>query len=109
MSIFGDYLVEIGLDAGKDFFSNKFNEHEIRKNLKDYIERQRNINELAILSEEIDFQGLKNYLFADFLDDIKIYLFDRKVQRDTMRKEIIAKAYNYANIKNSTHKKEWKT
>lgn len=97
MNIFADYLSELGLEAGKEFLIDKRKDGEIRERIHNYVERQRNINEICDLAEEIDFEGLTKYISSELLDDVKVYLFGNKQNRENMKKTILIKAYSYSN------------
>lgn len=95
-SALADYLTGMGFDAGKDFLVNKKEEKEIRKELKQYIENQRQYNDLCGLAEEIDFDGIIKYIQRNFMDDIRKRLFGTKEERQVARKDIISKAIEYS-------------
>ena len=96
MNFFVDYLVELGLDAGKDYLIDKKKDVEVKECLRDYVERQSNINEMCGLAEEIDFQGLAKYILSELLFDVKVYLFGKKPDRVAMKKIIISKAFSHS-------------
>lgn len=95
-SALADYLTGMGFDAGKDFLVNKKEEKEIRKELKQYIENQRQYNDLCDLAEEIDFEGVIEYIQGNFMDDVRKRLFGTKEERRVARKDIISKAIGYS-------------
>lgn len=92
-----DYLVTLGLEAGRHYFKNRIDDKKLYSDLTVYIERQRAYNEVATLSEEFDFQGLADYLTHDLLSDVECRLFNtRKIKRREARQSVIDKACIYA-------------
>lgn len=96
MNFFVDYLVELGLDAGKDYLIDKKKDAEVAECIRDYVERQSNINEMCGLAEEIDFQGLSEYILSELLFDVKVCLFGKKSDRAAMKEIIISKAFSHS-------------
>lgn len=66
-----DYLVTLGLDGLKEFISDQYNEHQMAEAIREYVERQRDINFTCTREEEIDFGGVVEYLCSSFHDDIE--------------------------------------
>lgn len=78
---------------GKNYIKDKIDEHKLRTALIDYIGRQRKYNEIAVLAEEIDFEGLVEYIHKDLLSDVetRIFSLDRK-KRGEARQRIVQMA-----------------
>lgn len=70
-----EYLTELALDAGKVWFENQIDEKKLRCALLDYIEKQRKYNEICDFAEELDFQGIIEYVKLNLLDDVNKWLF----------------------------------
>lgn len=66
----GEFLIELGLEAGKESIKDRLDEHKLRDKLKDYIERQEKYNLICDRAEEIDFQGFINYISDNICFDI---------------------------------------
>lgn len=66
---------------------------------------QADINELCNLAEEIDFKGKEEYLSTDLLEDVKIYLFSEKDDRERMKNTILERAYEYSQSKTIIQRK----
>lgn len=96
MSFFAEYLAELGLDAGKDYLKQSKRDAEVKARLKDYIEKQSTINEMCTMAEEIDFQGLAEYMSSELLFDVKVCLFGQKPDREAMKETIVSKACSYS-------------
>lgn len=105
-SALADYLTGIGFDAGKDFILAKKEEKEIRSELHQYIENQRKYNEMCSLAEEIDFEGIIEYLQGNFMDDIRNRLFGKREERGLARETIINKAVGYSSATTDEAKKK---
>lgn len=100
MSILLEYITEIGLDAVKDKIKDASMEAAARTRLTEYLEKQHKLNFNCTQEEEIDFEGLANYIRQELIEDVKVRLFaSSKEERDNAHKTIIAKAKNYAQSK----------
>lgn len=95
-SAVGNYLLELGLDISKDRFKDAIQEREVRKRLESYLEQQSEINEMCSLEEELDFQGIVDYIRRDLIEDARIRMRGAKRERDSARKNIRTKAVSYA-------------
>ncbi len=95
-----EYLAELALDAGKNRFKDKIDEQKLKSALINYIENQQKYNEVCTLAEEIDFQGLVEYIEQNFLDAVndRIFAPSRK-DRGQARSSIIAAAIAYSKAK----------
>lgn len=92
-----EYVANLGVDAAREKLGDKIDEQKLRSALAGYIERQRKYNEAVTLSEEIDFQGLVEYIHDEMLDDVEKRLFSpSKKERGQARQSIIDKACIWA-------------
>lgn len=92
-----EYIAELGLDAAKKHIREKIDERKIRSALIEYIERQRKYNDVALLAEEIDFQGLVEYIRNNLLDEVETRIFNpSKKKRGEARHHIVDMACSYA-------------
>lgn len=88
-----EYLINLALDAGKAWFGDRVDEEKLKSILSDYIERQRKYNEVSDLAEEMDFEGMVEYIRQNFLDEVNRWLFAlSKEDRGQARSSIIAAA-----------------
>lgn len=95
-----EYLAELALDVGKNWFQEKIDEYKLKSALLNYIERQEKYNEVCTFTEEIDFQGLLEYIDQNLLDAVSTRIFAlEKKDRERARDSIInaAIAYSKAN------------
>lgn len=99
MSVFVDYLTNLGFDAGKDFLVDSKKKAEAKEKIRNYIKLQANINEMCSLAEEIDFEGIAEYLSTDLLEDVKMYLFSENSDRKRIRNTILERAYTCSQSK----------
>ena len=81
MEIIVDYLSNIGLDVVRDRIKSTAMEFAVRDRLRDYLTRQNEINEVCSREEEIDFEGLANYIQEELIEDVKIRLFGESEER----------------------------
>lgn len=95
ISTVAGYVADLGLDAGKDYIKGKRDEKKLRESLISYIERQRKYNEVCSFAEEIDFQGLIEYIRDNLLDDVVKRIScvkpeDRQLARQTIVDSAVA-------------------
>lgn len=92
-----EYLAELALDAGKNQFKNRVDEQKLKSALMNYIARQQKYNEICTLAEEIDFQGLVEYIDQNLLDAVNNRLFaPNRKNRGQARTSIITAAITYS-------------
>lgn len=96
MSIVVEYLGNIGLEVVRDRIKDSAMETAARDRLRDYLARQKRINEVCTREEEIDFEGLAKYILEDLIEDVKIRLFGGIAERARARNAILKKAISYA-------------
>lgn len=94
-----DYLLELGLCVGLEKFKDRVNEHKLKSALKNYIEQQKRYNELCSLAEEIDFQGLMEYIYQNLMDAVETRMFNpNKKERGRARDDIMRAAIAYSKV-----------
>lgn len=101
-------IANIGIDVAKEHFKNKRLEAKAKERLSEYLTRQEKYNFDCSLEEEIDFEGLAEYIHNDLIDDVKIRLFGRKQERGIAREAIADKAACYAQAKTKLSKERAK-
>lgn len=85
-----EYLTDLGIEATKDNVKNKLDEKKLRESLMAYIESQQNYNEMCSLTEEIDFQGLIDYIKNNLIDATGTRFFDpNRNKRRQARQQIV--------------------
>lgn len=92
-------IANIGWDAVKEQYKIKQDEKKAREALMDYLARQQKYNFNCSLEEEIDFEGLSEYIRGNLIDDVKKRLFGTKEERGVARQSISDKAAYYAKSK----------
>lgn len=86
-------IADLAFDAGKDYFKSRIDERKLYENLMSYIEHCDKYNYMCSLAEEIDFQGLMDYIDGQLLDDVTIRIFSpNKKKRGNSRQNIINRA-----------------
>ncbi len=98
------FVADIGLDAAKERFKLKQDEIQARAKLMNYLARQQKYNFNCSLEEEIDFEGLAEYIRSNLMDDVKNRLFGTKREREIARQTIADKAAYYAQAKTGLSK-----
>ena len=105
MGIFSELMLPKGFDAVwglcTDTITSKIKssaeQQKINEKLEAYLSRKLKDNWFCTREEEIDFEGLANYIRGDLLADVEIRLFGKKQQeRELARKRILEKAAIYA-------------
>lgn len=76
-----DKMVELGVNTLKDKLSGIITERELIQELKKFMqtEYESKYKQLS-LNEEIDYGGLCDYIDSNFLEDMKIYLYDTRYE-----------------------------
>ena len=98
------FIADIGLDAAKGRYKITQDELQARAKLTDYLARQQKYNFDCSLEEEIDFEGLAEYIRGNLMDDVKNRLFGTKRERGIARQTIADKAAYYAQAKTGLSK-----
>lgn len=102
-----EYVAGLGLDAAKEHVHDKLDEKKLHTELIKYIERQRKYNEMCTMAEEIDFQGLVEYIQNNLLKQAGVRIFDpNSKKRGQAREKIVdaAIAYSKAATKESKYR-----
>lgn len=101
-----EFIASIVVEAAKKNFSKRIDEHKLREDIKQYVEKKHRLNELSTLAEEIDFQGLAEYVSNDLIDEVTIRTFSvRKKEREKAREEIIGRAVQHSHANTDSKKK----
>ena len=97
VTIASEYVAGLGLDVAKNKIKKKINEEKLRSSLTTFIERQKNYNEMCTLAEEIDFQGLVEYIRNDLISAAGTRIFDPSPKRrGQARMEIVNAAVSFS-------------
>lgn len=92
-------IVDIGVSALESHVEQTIEKAEIREKIEKYIERQQKYNFNCTVEEEIDFEGLAEYIKGSLIDDVERRLFGTKQERAAARRTIADKAAYYAKSK----------
>lgn len=98
------FIADIGLNAAKGRYKITRDELQARAKLTDYLARQQKYNFNCSLEEEIDFEGLAEYIRSNLMDDVKNRLFGARKERGIARQAIADKAAYYAQAKTGLSK-----
>lgn len=99
------FIADIGIEAARKQYNIKQNEYQVRAKLTDYLVRQQKYNFDCSLEEEIDFEGLAEYICGSLIDDVNTRLFGKKEDRRIARQMISDKAAHYAQAKTKLSEK----
>lgn len=105
MDLLIDNIAELGLNVLKGYISDGRKKKEIKNSIQKYIENQSVINEFSDYSEEIDFQGLVDYMSSDLLIEVRNYIFGDFKYGEEEYRTIINKAYTFSKADNDIKKK----
>lgn len=85
-----EYIAGLGLELITKKIEKKIDEKKLKSKLRDYICRQQKYNEVCTLAEEIDFQGIVEYIQSDLIDDAyrSIFAVSSK-ERGVARKRVV--------------------
>lgn len=92
-------IADIGVSALESHVEQTIEKAEIRSKLEQCIERQQKYNFNCTVEEEIDFEGLAEYIKGSLIDDVERRLFGTKQERAEARQTIADKAAYYAKSK----------
>ena len=98
-------ITDIGITAAKERFGIKRLRAEAKEILSNYLDRHEKQNFDCSLEEEIDFEGLAEYIRNDLMEDVKTRLFGERLEREAARKTIADKAAYYAQAKTKLSQK----
>lgn len=97
LEIIWDFICEIGLESLTNKIKGVKNSNEIKRRLKDFIEKKQELFENVGFDEEIDFQGLAEYISKQLPDKIDSYIYSKSEdQRKGIADTIVAKAIDHA-------------
>lgn len=91
-----DIIWKLCADVVDSKIKDTVNKYEINKKLKKYLLHELNKNWFVSSQEEIDFEGLVDYIRNDLLDDVEICLCGQTEERKYARENILRKAVTYA-------------
>lgn len=103
-----EYVADIGLASVADTAKTKKEIADARSKLTDFIQRHKKYNFNCSLQEEIDFQGIADYICGDLIDDVRTRLFGKRKERGLARQMILDRAAYYAQAKTAMSKQRAK-
>ena len=92
-------IADIGVSVLESHVNRTIEKAEIHNKIEQYIERQQKYNFNCSVEEEIDFEGLAEYIKGSLIDDVERRLFGTKQERAEARQTIADKAAYYAKSK----------
>lgn len=106
MGIISDCLTNIGYEAAKQYSEVKLDESKLKKELNEFVIRQRKYNDLCLAKDECDFEGVLEYIKNDLIQEAYIRFFSAKTtERKRAHEEIIKKAIHNFNATSDESKK----
>ncbi len=96
MGVVFEYLLTLTFDAGKQHLKDHLDKKKIEDRLRSFIESSVDYNEMCTLAEEIDFQGLIDYIDKNLLEDVEKQLFGVQKERGKARQRIVSQAISYS-------------
>ena len=104
-----DFFTGLVVDAGKEKLKEYIDQRKLCSSLRQYVERELNLNEICGLAEEIDFQGLVDCVDADLQSSARKAVFELDPEiKERARKHIVnvAAEHSAAHTKESKQKVE---
>lgn len=102
-----DHMVELGFDVGIGRFKDRIDEHKLKSILREHIEKQKKYNTVCSLADEIDFQGLIEYIDQNMIGDVATRVFDPDgKKRAQARNDIISAAIVYSSAETRSAKRQ---
>lgn len=93
MSICAECITSLAAEAGINSYKKSVDERSLRLEIKKHLESQRKFNEVCMLSEEIDFEGLINFLMNTCIEDFENCIFSTsKKDRGLARGRVLSAA-----------------
>ena len=106
--LLSEYVATIGFDVFKDKIADKMDQHKLKGLIEQYLASKHIDNYRCSLAEEIDFEGFCNYARNGMIADIKKCVFSPSEKQNSLKTDIINKAYQSAMAKNNTSKQRVK-
>ena len=101
-----EYIGNLALEVIKDKVTVAFDKKRLKSDLVEYVKKQKKYNETCQLADEMDYQGLMDYVKVNFLEDASERMFHRNpIIRRRAKDHIIAKAIDYAHAESKEAKK----
>lgn len=91
-----DHFLKLGCNFVKNKISDVKKLYDIRQKLNEFLDKKMKENYSCSLEEELDFEGLVEYINDNFLDDMERRLFGNLNERRAAHKSIIDKAIVYS-------------
>lgn len=102
-----DSIEQLAMKAGENYIGEKINKRKVQEKLHNYLEQQRKLNIMCRLAEEIDFQGLVEYIEGNFLEDVSTRVFcANSIKREKGRSSVINAAITFS--KANTAQSRWR-
>ncbi len=92
MTMINDYFSEKVLEIIKDKAISIKNRKILSKRLESFVEQQSQANINCTIEEEIDFANLACYICKKLPEDVEVYLFGEKKEREDSKENIIREA-----------------
>ena len=92
-------ILDFCWDAIKSIASAKLDANKLKEELDSYLSRKLQENQICTLEEELDLEGLIDYINRDFMGEVKLLLLGSPDQRTKAKQEIRNHTRLYANAK----------
>jgi len=100
--MFKEKMIDIGFQLIEKEVKNEADERKVRSIIADYIEREYAKNVDVSKEEEIDAEGLFEYLKCNYIDDVRALVIEcDKNKRGELRTELLEKAVYYSKANTS--------
>ena len=96
MSKIIDCIADITLEAVRTKITECISDKKVKQCIKNYLDKQKKLNFHISNEEEIDFEGLANYILTDLIKDVKQWLYGSRKERGDAYSRILSATATYA-------------
>lgn len=100
-----EFIADIVYESGKGLIKTEKEMRELKSRLNEYFSRLYNLHEMDLLSEEIDMEGLHKFVVSEMISDMQKLFFDKKCERDKIKKNILRKSISFSSKISETSSK----
>ena len=96
MNVLVDFALKIGSKLVEDKTHDAIRKAQLKERLNSYLSQQQSLNFHISTDEEVDLEGLSEYICTDLIRDVEQRLLGSKKERAAARKRILNKTVSFA-------------
>ena len=97
--VYSNICSDVIIELCKNVVNGRINKNKLKNNIAQYIKKKTICNNMSTIDEEIDFEGLTNYLKKDVITDVKKFIIAQGDDRERLKEDIINRSVSYSNAK----------